>query len=102
MTRLFLLIIILPFVLMALSITFLSVSKDSGLSEGSSDIQKSFARALSIAAGGFGFMSILLIITLILLDEDSINLYYNILLLLGYGFVLFKAQMYTIKRLKNG
>jgi len=86
---------------MALAIAFLPVSRDHGSSQGPSDIKKSLANALSIAAGGFGFMSLLLIITLILLDQDTINLYYNILLFLGYGFVLFKAQMYTIKRIRN-
>ena len=86
---------------MALAIAFLPVGQDSDLPQGPSDTQKALSNALSIAAGGFGFMSLIMIITLILLDEDSINLYYNILLLIVYGFVLFKAQMYTIKRIRN-
>ena len=86
---------------MALAIAFLPVERDSDVYTSSADTQKTLSNALSIAAGGFGFMSLILIVTLILLDEDSINLYYNILLLIGYGFVLFKAQMYTIKRLRS-
>ena len=68
---------------------------------GASDISKSLANALSIAAGGFGFMSLILIFALILIDEDSPNLFYNILLLIGYAFVLFKAQKYTLSVIKG-
>jgi len=38
----------------------------------------------------------LLIVAIILIDEDSANLFYNIMLLVIYAFLVFKAQLYTI------
>lgn len=80
---------------MALAITFINISKLSNKSIESSEFYKSIANTLTIVSGSFGFLSLFLIVTIILIDEDSANLYYNILLMIVYAFLLFKAQMYT-------
>jgi len=81
---------------MAFAVLFNNISKLSGKSIESSEFYKSIANTLSIISGGFGFLSLLLIVAIILIDEDSANLFYNILLLVIYAFLVFKAQLYTI------
>ena len=101
MTRLLILFFILPFVLMALSIAVYRSGNSAAASIKPSQLREALAGALSIASGGFGLIAVFLILTLILLDEDSPNRYYNVLLLFGYGFVVFKAQRYTLTAIKG-
>jgi hypothetical protein len=101
MTRLLILIFIIPFVIMALAILTSNLSNLSNKANESSEVYKSIANTLSIISGSFGFLSLFLIVTLILIDEDSANLYYNILLLIVYAFLLFKAQMYTLSIIRG-
>lgn len=86
---------------MALAITFFNISHFSNKNDESSEFYKSIANTLGIISGSFGFLSLFLIVTIILIDEDSANLYYNILLLIVYAFVLFKAQLYTISTIRG-
>ncbi len=101
MTRLLILIFIIPFVIMVFAIMTANIGHHGNWSRESSEAYKSIANTLSIISGSFGFLSLFLIITLILIDEDSANLYYNIILLIVYGFLLFKAQMYTISIIRG-
>ena len=102
MTRLLILFLIFPFLLMAISITLSNAGQKSKTSYEASELKHSLASALSIAAGGFGFITLILIITLILMERgDSANLIYNILLLAGYGLVFFKTQKYTFSIIKK-
>jgi len=86
---------------MAFAILAYNLSNLSNRPDEASGVYKSIANTLSIVSGGFGFLSLFLIVTLILLDEDSANLYYNILLLIVYAFLLFKAQMYTLSIIRG-
>ena len=101
MTRLLILIFIVPFVIMALAILASNLSSLPNKSSESSELYTSISKALGMISGSFGFLSLFLIVTLILIDEDSANLYYNILFLIVYGFLLFKAQMYTLSIIRE-
>ena len=101
MTRLLILIFIVPFVLMAIAIIIFNIGNASSKDSESVALHRSISNALSIASGGFGFLSVFLIIFLILIDEDTANLSYNITLLIVYAFLLFKAQMYTLSVLRG-